>query len=145
MAIEIIGVIISGLSALIAATAAIITFHQAKRGWYVSTISPQRFVWAENLRNALSAFFDAYYQQDQKRLCTARDNILLYLTPSNNKHEASSREIKRVINAEVDNLNSVIKEAQKLLRWNWWMVKAESDMNKEFEQYRDKLVESKAQ
>ena len=142
--VDTINVIIAGIAALTAAIAAGITFHQAKRSWYIDIISPERLTWAENLRNALSKLFDAYYQQDQKKLYAARDNVFLYLTPSNENHQGLINEIKRMVNSEITDLSSVVEAAQKLLGWNWHTVKSESAISKAFEVRRDELAKKRA-
>lgn len=133
--------IISMISAIIAVIAAMIGVFQSRKNWYINCISKQRLEWAENVRITLHEFVSAYY--DKKDLRKYYYKILLYLNPNNSKHKTLVEKLNRIIiiskltqcnDADIDDL---IVEARKLLRYNWWTVKTESTISVAEEVWRD--------
>lgn len=140
--VDYISLAISCFSALVALAAIIITFYQVKRGWYIDAVSKQRLDWAENLRNALARLIEAFYHDDDD-LRSARDTVFIYLNPNNTKHQELIKATASVCNRETDSLDTLIKEAQKLLNLNWKTVKAESKTSLRYEKKRDADVEKR--
>lgn len=135
--------VIAAASAVIALLSAIMVFYQTKKEWYISTIAPQRLEWADKLRNAVADFASAFYKGEDLR--GPKDKIALYLTSSNARHIPLIEAIDSVCYGRKDDVSEVIVETQKLLRWNWWIVKSESTISLRAEIYRDKKVQMRAE
>lgn len=135
--------VIAAASAVIALLSAIIVFYQTKKEWYISIIAPQRLEWADKLRNAVADFASAFYKGEDLR--GPKDKIALYLTPSNARHTPLIKAIDAVCCGRKDDVSEVIAETQKLLRWNWWIVKSESTISLRAEVQRDKKVQMRAE
>lgn len=119
--------IVAMISACIAVIATVIGVFQNRKNWYISSVSLQRLEWAENLRNALYEFICAYY--DKKDLHPYYSKVALYLNSNNSKHKHLFKKIEYItfvskfLDLSDSDINGLVVEAQKLLRYNWRTVK----------------------
>ena len=140
--IDIFSTIIAGISSIIALAAAIMVYSQTRKGWYINTLSPQRLEWADNLRNAVSEFIAAVY--DNQDLRSPRAKVLLYLNPKNENHTDLINIVNHICEQKnADNIDDLICTTQELLRWNWWVVKSESTISHSEEIQRDLTVKER--
>jgi hypothetical protein len=141
MTAEAISMIIAAISAIVAVMAAGISFYQTRKSWYLNVVSPQRLEWAQNLREAITSFADAFYSDGD--ILSARVRIDLYLQPTNKHHKPLIECLDKAVSGDDVNISKVVIEAQRLLRINWWTVKAESTISYNYELRRDKLVDKR--
>ena len=145
--LDTISAIVAAISALIAVVSVITVFYQTKKGWYVNIVAPQRLQWAENLRIAVAAFISAFYKASN--LMEFRDRVFLYLNPKNERHVPLIDAInttcsKRDGERSQEDINRVIEATQKLLHWNWWVIKTEATISHRAEIKRDKRIQKRA-
>lgn len=121
-------IVISGISVFIAALSLCLVFFQTTKNWYVNLVSSQRLTWAENVRQALHSYIEAYCTHQD--LLPYQEYILLYLNSEhphgNPEHIRFVRSLKAVTNHQTQTLDELIAAAQLLLNWNWREVKRES-------------------
>lgn len=130
--------VISALSTVVAMVSVAVVVWKTKRNLQVSAISIQRLQWAENLRKAVSSFINAFYDGDD--LSKYRALVVLYLNPNNDKHKPVINAIENICDGRESKIDSVIINTQKLLRENWWAVKAETKMTYHEELNREKNI-----
>lgn len=139
---ETISAAIAGVSAVVAVISVIVVYHQTRKGWRISVLSPQRLEWAENLRGAVAAFILAFYNNEDLRSHRAR--IFLYLNPNNKTHSPLINAVNTICNGEDFEMDKVIAITQELLRWNWWVAKSEAEVSRSEEVQRDKKAQERA-
>lgn len=140
--IDAISAAIAGVSAVIAAISVVAVYHQARRGWHVSVLAPQRLEWAENVRDAVVTFIGAFYNNEDLRIHRAR--IFLYLNPENKNHSPLIDAVNAICNGEGLEIDKLIKITQELMRWNWWTAKSETEVSRSEEVQRDKKTQERA-
>ena len=130
--------VISALSTVVAMISVAVVIWKTKRNLQVSTVSVQRLQWAESVRIAVSSFINAFYDGDDLRKHSAL--VFLYLNPNNNKHKPLIKTIENICKGKENKIDGVIANTQKLLRENWWAVKAETKMTYHGELKREKNI-----
>ncbi len=130
--------VISAMSTVVAMISVAVVIWNTKRNLQVNAISVQRLQWAESVRSAVSSFINAFY--DGEDLSKYSAHVFLYLNPNNDKHKVLISTIENIRSGKEKNIDSVISNTQKLLRENWWAVKAETKMTYHEELSREKNI-----
>lgn len=132
------------LSTILSASALIISVLsvlRSRKNHLSGTLSSQRMIWAENLRDAVNSFITAMYNGEE--LAPYRAHILLYLSRGN-PSQKQLVDVLQLVCSPAGNSMSLDEKCDKLVvatqdvvRENWWMVKAELGLLPAEEAHRD--------
>lgn len=120
--------ILSGIAIIVSILSLLLVVFRTQKDWYVNLVVKERITWKENVKQALDAYIDAYYTQQDLR--PYEKKILLFLnsenTNANQYHVEFAISLKAVTNHEIDTLDNLIKTSQLLFNKNWRDIKLES-------------------